>query len=136
MFACAPIGQSTAHRRVLDLISKIAGTDVEILITGETGVGKERYARYASLALQSLQSIDVAAQPLAPHAALLVDARLALREPMRSSSVASRLTCTPSRTPLADVSTVGWRPAASRTSGLSAMMTPCHRKTARKTCIA
>ena len=32
---------------MLDVISKIAGTDVEILITGETGVGKERYARYA-----------------------------------------------------------------------------------------
>jgi DNA-binding NtrC family response regulator len=41
-----PIGQSAPHRRVLDLIAKIASTDVEILITGETGVGKERYARY------------------------------------------------------------------------------------------
>ena len=47
MVACAPIGQSASHRGVLDVISKIAGTDVEILITGETGVGKERYARYA-----------------------------------------------------------------------------------------
>ncbi|MFL6656754.1 MAG: sigma-54 interaction domain-containing protein [Massilia sp.] len=41
-----PIGTSTAHKRVLELIGKIAGTDAEILITGETGVGKERYARH------------------------------------------------------------------------------------------
>jgi DNA-binding NtrC family response regulator len=47
MAHAAPIGQSSAHRRVVDLITKIAGTDVEILITGETGVGKERYARFA-----------------------------------------------------------------------------------------
>jgi len=47
MSQCPPIGQSTAHRRVLDVIAKIAATDVEILISGETGVGKERYARYA-----------------------------------------------------------------------------------------
>lgn len=41
------IGQSAAHRRLLAVIEKIAATDVEILITGETGVGKERYARHA-----------------------------------------------------------------------------------------
>lgn len=40
-----PIGRSAAHRRVVDVIHRIAGTDVEILISGETGVGKERYAR-------------------------------------------------------------------------------------------
>lgn len=35
------------HKALLDRISKFAATDVEILIFGETGVGKERYARYA-----------------------------------------------------------------------------------------
>jgi two-component system, NtrC family, response regulator GlrR len=42
-----PIGRSAAHRRVVDVITRIAVTDVEILINGETGVGKERYARLA-----------------------------------------------------------------------------------------
>jgi DNA-binding NtrC family response regulator len=47
MARIAPIGQSAAHQRVVDVITRIAATDVEILITGETGVGKERYARLA-----------------------------------------------------------------------------------------
>lgn len=46
MKTCMPLGQSAAHQRLLALIARIAGTDAEILITGETGVGKERYARY------------------------------------------------------------------------------------------
>jgi DNA-binding NtrC family response regulator len=41
------IGVSEAHRRLLELIDRVAQTDVELLFSGETGVGKEQYARYA-----------------------------------------------------------------------------------------
>jgi DNA-binding NtrC family response regulator len=41
------IGVSDAHRRLLELIERVAGTDVELMFSGETGVGKEHYARYA-----------------------------------------------------------------------------------------
>jgi DNA-binding NtrC family response regulator len=41
------IGVSDAHRRLLELIDRVAQTDVELLFSGETGVGKEHYARYA-----------------------------------------------------------------------------------------
>jgi two-component system, NtrC family, response regulator GlrR len=40
------VGQSQAHLELLDKIVKIAGINVEILITGPTGIGKELYARY------------------------------------------------------------------------------------------
>jgi two-component system, NtrC family, response regulator GlrR len=41
-----PVGQSAAHRRVLDLLDKVAATDAEVLLCGPSGVGKELYARY------------------------------------------------------------------------------------------
>lgn len=41
----APIGISPAHRHTLELVEKIAPLEVEVLIVGPTGVGKELYAR-------------------------------------------------------------------------------------------
>ena len=40
------IGQSPAHLRLLETLAKVAPTEVEVLITGPTGVGKELYANY------------------------------------------------------------------------------------------
>jgi two-component system response regulator AtoC len=40
------IGESHGHRQLVEKLSKIAGTDVEVLISGPSGVGKESYARY------------------------------------------------------------------------------------------
>ncbi len=39
------IGQSRAFDAVVDLLRKAAATQVTVLLTGETGVGKERFAR-------------------------------------------------------------------------------------------
>ena len=38
------IGESPAFKRAYDLVSKAATTNVTVLLTGETGVGKERFA--------------------------------------------------------------------------------------------
>lgn len=39
------IGETASFRRSYDLVTKAAGTSVTVLLTGETGVGKERFAR-------------------------------------------------------------------------------------------
>lgn len=40
------VGCSSAHRTLLERLSKVASTDAEVLLTGATGVGKELYASY------------------------------------------------------------------------------------------
>ena len=39
-------GTSSAHHAVLEKLTRLGATDVEVLITGPTGVGKELYSRF------------------------------------------------------------------------------------------
>ena len=39
------IGQSKAHKRLVEEINLVGGSDLTVLITGETGVGKELVAQ-------------------------------------------------------------------------------------------
>src|SRR5262249_7573425 len=41
------VGVSRQHAELLALIDRVARNNVELLFSGETGVGKEQYARYA-----------------------------------------------------------------------------------------
>lgn len=41
------VGSSTVHQQLLERLSRFAQTDVEILISGPTGVGKKLYAKFA-----------------------------------------------------------------------------------------
>ncbi|MBH3427975.1 nitric oxide reductase transcriptional regulator NorR [Pseudomonas alkylphenolica] len=61
------IGQSKAHKRLLEEIQLVGSSDLTVLITGETGVGKELVAQAihqaSSRAQQPLISLNCAALP-------------------------------------------------------------------------
>ncbi|MCP0915922.1 sigma-54-dependent Fis family transcriptional regulator [Acinetobacter indicus] len=54
------IGESAAYRKVCDLLKKAAGSNVAVLLQGETGVGKEAFARGIHQASQRRQQPFVA----------------------------------------------------------------------------
>lgn len=54
------IGESAAYRKVCDLLKKAAGSKVAVLLQGETGVGKEAFARGIHQASQRRQQPFVA----------------------------------------------------------------------------
>ncbi|QZE14843.1 sigma-54 dependent transcriptional regulator [Halosquirtibacter laminarini] len=53
------IGRSTAMKEVIKIAQKIAGTDANILITGENGTGKEVFAKYIHTLSQRRNSLIV-----------------------------------------------------------------------------
>ena len=61
------IGQSKAHKRLLEEIQLVASSDLTVLITGETGVGKELVAQaihqYSARADKPMISLNCAALP-------------------------------------------------------------------------
>ena len=61
------VGRTPALMEVLDRVRRVATTDMPVLITGETGTGKELLARaihrYSRRAAQNLVTVNVAALP-------------------------------------------------------------------------
>jgi two-component system response regulator HydG len=62
-----PVGRSPAFRRVMDEVDRVAGSDATVLITGETGTGKEIVARrihaLSPRASRPLVTVNCAALP-------------------------------------------------------------------------
>jgi anaerobic nitric oxide reductase transcription regulator len=52
------IGQSKAHKRLVEEINLVGGSDLTVLITGETGVGKELVAQAIHAASPRRQTAD------------------------------------------------------------------------------
>lgn len=81
------VGASPAMRAALDLIDRVAGTDVDVLVTGEPGTGKELVARAIHARSRrrgrTLIPVDVAAVP-APLLEAELFGSVSVREPGRS----------------------------------------------------
>jgi DNA-binding NtrC family response regulator len=69
------VGHSRAHRRAMELMRKAAATQVSVMLTGESGVGKERWARSLhALSARAAQPFVVVSCATAPSE--LIEAEL------------------------------------------------------------